>query len=209
MKWLQIDYIKQHSRIDFDCEDSILELYANAAEDTVLNYLNRSYQDLIESYGKVPPAIKHASLMLVDVSYQHRSPISPTNVSLVPYTFDILVKPYMRLAGGIDDGEVQTVTLGSDVKIVFTAELPDDLTLKDVAFSVTAYNTDATDKKVQEDKSACIEMNKDVYVMLFNSEELGVGAVMLKIVCDIPDEDFPDGFRKEVVRFNPKVEIKG
>ena len=35
--------------------------------------------------------------MLVDISYTYRSAISPTNVSMVPYTFDVLVKPYMKL----------------------------------------------------------------------------------------------------------------
>lgn len=97
MKYLTLDYIKQHSRIDYDCEDEILELYANSAEDTVMNYLNRSFEDLIEEYGQVPPAIMHATLMLVDVSYQYRSPISPQNLYTVPYTFDVLVKPYMIL----------------------------------------------------------------------------------------------------------------
>ena len=97
MKFLTLEYIKQHSRIDFDCEDTMLTLYGEAAEDTLLNYLNRSYDDLLETYDTMPSALIQAALMLVDVSYQYRSPISPANVSIVPYTFDILVKPYMRL----------------------------------------------------------------------------------------------------------------
>jgi uncharacterized phage protein (predicted DNA packaging) len=102
MKWLKIDYIKTHSRIDFDCEDSLLELYGNAAEETVASFINRGSvdeceQSLIEQYGQVPSAIIQASLMLVDLSYTHRSPVSPVNVSVVPYTFDMLVKPYMIL----------------------------------------------------------------------------------------------------------------
>lgn len=97
MKYLTLDYIKQHSRIDYCCEDELLKLYANSAEDTVMNYLNRSFEDLIEEYGQVPPAIMHATLMIVDVSYQYRSPISPQNLYTVPYTFDVLVKPYMIL----------------------------------------------------------------------------------------------------------------
>lgn len=105
MKWLEIDYIKQHSRIDYDCEDALLELYAESAEEMVLNTLGRTYEDLLESFGidqpdgskHVPAAIVQASLMLVDSSYTNRSPISPTNMYQVPYTFDFLVKPYMKL----------------------------------------------------------------------------------------------------------------
>ena len=97
MKFLTLEYIKQHSRIVGDAEDELLTLYGEAAEETVLNWLNRSYTNLVETYGEVPVAVKQAALMLVDTSYQYRSPITPGNVSVVPYTFDILVKPYMRL----------------------------------------------------------------------------------------------------------------
>lgn len=111
MKWLEIDYIKQHSRIDYDCEDALLELYAESAEEMVLNTLGRTYEDLLENFGidqpdgskHVPAAIVQASLMLVDSSYTNRSPISPTNMYQVPYTFDFLVKPYMKLTTNKDE----------------------------------------------------------------------------------------------------------
>ena len=97
MKFLTTQLIKQHSRIDFDCEDDLLEMYGDSAESTVLAIIGYTYDDLVERYGKVPVPIKQAALMLVDVSYQYRSPISPTSISQVPYTFDILIKPYMKL----------------------------------------------------------------------------------------------------------------
>ena len=97
MKFLTLDYIKAHSRIDFDCEDALLELYGNAAEETLLNVCNRTYADIIEEYGDTPAPLYHAALMLVDVGYQHRNPDSTVPLYLVPYTFDILVKPYMHL----------------------------------------------------------------------------------------------------------------
>ena len=79
-------------------EDSLLEMYGESAEEVLLNYLNRSYEEVSEVYGGVPVPLQHASLMLVDTSYQYRSPVSAQSMSLVPYTFDILIKPYMRLA---------------------------------------------------------------------------------------------------------------
>ena len=45
----------------------------------------------------MPDALVHAALMLVDTSYQFRSPVSAQNMSVVPYTFDLLVKPYVKL----------------------------------------------------------------------------------------------------------------
>ena len=97
MKWLTLDYIKEHSRIDYDIEDSLLTLYGNAAEAMVLNICSRSYEDILECYGEVPAPLYQAALMLVDLSYQQRSPISMQNLYTVPYTFDFLIKPYMRL----------------------------------------------------------------------------------------------------------------
>lgn len=102
MKWLTLDYIKQHSRIDFDCEDNLLELYSDAAEEVVMNTLDRDYDDIVENFGTashdVPAAIMQASLMLVDLSYTNRSPVSPQNMSIIPYGFDLLLKRYIKLA---------------------------------------------------------------------------------------------------------------
>lgn len=98
MKFLTLDYIKRHSRIDYDCEDAELELYGAAAEDTVLSILNRSLFDLKEACGgEVPAPVRQAALMLTDNSYQHRSPSEVSNLSVVPYGIDMLLKPYIIL----------------------------------------------------------------------------------------------------------------
>lgn len=98
MKWLTQAQIKAQLRIDGDCEDGILELYGESAEDVLLNYLRKTYDEVLAEYGAMPAPLIQASLMLVDVSYQYRSPLSPTNMYYVPYTFDVLIKPYMRLS---------------------------------------------------------------------------------------------------------------
>ena len=98
MKWLTLEWIKKHSRIDFDCEDDLLELYGESAEDTVLNVIARSYTEVIEHYGEVPKPLFLAALMLVEVSYTQRAPITQQNMYTVPYAFDMMVKPYMKLA---------------------------------------------------------------------------------------------------------------
>ena len=211
MKWLTLEQIKAQLRIepDFTAEDTLLNSYGEAAEETLLNYLNRPYQDIIESYGKVPLPLVQASLMLVDVSYQHRSPINVTNISLVPYTFDLLVKPYMRLTSP-DESEVQTVTLGSDVKIEFTAELPDDLTLSDVDFSGKVLNVDQKDVDVDFNKADCIELEDGAnYVVMVDSDDLGIGTLMMKLTVHIPDTDYLSGTRKQVVNINPHIKIVG
>lgn len=103
MKWLTIDYIKQHSRIDFDCEDQLLEEYGDSAEQTIMRLIGRDYDDIVTNFGTddvpIPADLIHATMLLVDVSYNHRSPVSPQNLYGVGYTFDLLIKPFMRLTG--------------------------------------------------------------------------------------------------------------
>jgi hypothetical protein len=77
-----------------------LELYGQGAEDTVLYLCNRTYENLVGTYGEVPAAIRQVTLELVTNSYDHGSgPASPTNLSAVPYNFDLLVKEYIVLTG--------------------------------------------------------------------------------------------------------------
>lgn len=100
MKWLKVEYIKQHSRLDYDCEDALIELYASAAEDAILAICRRTYENVIDEFGSVPTTIVEASLLLTDHLYENRTVASQNNISPVPYTFDLMVKEYVVLAGG-------------------------------------------------------------------------------------------------------------
>ena len=209
MKFLTIEYIKQQLRIDWSEEDTLLDEYGKAAEDTLLNLLNRSYHDLLESYGEVPAPLIQAALLLVGESYQHREPSSAQNLSSVPYAFDMLIKPYMRLTSEPCGVRQQTVTLGSQEKILITSELPDDLTMQDVDFSVEVMNAEAKDKKKTFKKTECILTDEGDYVVIVDTDDYGVGTLMCKVTFQIPDKDFPEGVRKSVVRINPHITIRG
>lgn len=116
MNWLTLDLIKQHLRLDdaqANAESGILTIYGNSSERAVLNLLRRTTDDLVEAYGEVPLDLVHASLMLVEIAYQHRSSITSATVNLVGYTFDVLIKPYMRLAGDDDGGSGGDLPEGS------------------------------------------------------------------------------------------------
>lgn len=209
MKFLTIDYIKQQIRLIWNEEDTIIDEYGKAAEDTLLNLLNRSYHDLLESYGEVPAPLVQAALLLVGESYQHREPSSAQNMSSVPYAFDMLIKPYMRLTSESCGIRQQTVTLGSQEKILITADLPDGLTMFDVDFSVDVVNADAKGKKKTFKKTECILTDEGDYVVLVDTDDYGIGMLMVKVTFQIPDADFPGGYRKTVVNINPHISIRG
>ena len=106
MKFLTIDYIKQHSRLDFDCEDQLLELYGDSAEETLAGLLNRgkTVEEMVESleqeYGKVPARCYHAALMLVEQAYNLRGATSPVAQNPNPDGIELLLKPLIKLAHG-------------------------------------------------------------------------------------------------------------
>lgn len=211
MKWLTLNDIKDQLRIerDFTDDDGLLTKYGESAENTILNICRRTYDDFISEYGEIPSDIVEASLLLVTVSYEHRAAVTQYQMYSVGYAFDMKVKPYMRLASCEDSSEMQVFIVGSDVKILVAAELPDDLTLQDVDFTVTVVNVSVEDKKQVYPKSDCIETEDGDYVVLVNSDDLGIGVYMCRLTVQIPDTDYPSGYRKEVVKINPHVMVKG
>ena len=46
-------------------------------------------------------------------------------------------------------------------------------------------------------------------MVLVDSNDLGIGVYMVRLTVQIPDTDYPSGFRKEVVKINPHVMVKG
>ena len=116
----------------------------------------------------------------------------------------------MRLASPEGADEMQTVTLGSDVKIEFTAELPDGLKLADVDFSGKVINADAKNTDIDFTKADCIALEGgESFVVMVDSTELSVGLLMLKLTVLIPDTDYQSGTRKQVVNINPHIKIIG
>jgi hypothetical protein len=102
MKWLDLTTIKEHLRIEPENtqEDRMLTIYGESAEKYVLNWLQRSVDDLKamneDDNTKVPIEILYASLLLVDLYYQQRSTVTPQQQYLVTYGFDGLVAEYRK-----------------------------------------------------------------------------------------------------------------
>ena len=216
MKWLTLEEIKQQLRIepDFTDEDTLLERYGNSAELYVLNVTGRTYDELkaMNPTGEdeFPADLWEATIMLVQISYNRDTPISRQNMYIVPWGVDAKIKPYMRLAGFDDMAEVQVVTLGSDVKIAFTVDLPDGLKLSDIDFTGKVVNSMDSGKVMNFVKADCIEIEDGKsYVVLVDTDVMGVGSYLLRVTVFVPDTDYPSGYRKEVVNINPHISVKG
>ena len=238
MRFLSLTEIKQQLRIepDFTEEDAILTRYGNSAEQTVLRLCNRSLENIVAYFGTedepIPSDLIHAALLLVDLSYKERSPVSAQSMPAIGYTFDMKIKPYMKMAGDVSSDD--DVVLGSQAKILFSLDLPDGLTMKDIDFSVKVRNgSKLYPVSVDVPKSECIYACDNSYVVVVNTADLGVGEYGLQVTAMIPDTDFETvtllrdsahlifrtsddkllcvgripGLRKEVVNINPHVNV--
>lgn len=114
MLWLTFDKIKAQLRLDdeqAEYEHDLLMAYGEAAEEAVLDLIRRSYLNVLLTFGGIPKKLEIVSLMLVDNLYKERAPSSTVSLSTVPYSFDLLLKPLMRLTGEDEYGDVDLGTL--------------------------------------------------------------------------------------------------
>ena len=100
LKWLSLDAIHQHCRIDFNCEDAELEQMGITAEQAILDLTRRTYENFIDTYGRIPDPIFNASLLLVQNLYNNRDAADSQKKEASLYGFDLLLKNYMVLTGG-------------------------------------------------------------------------------------------------------------
>ena len=100
LRWLCVDAIKTHCRIDFDCEVAELEQFGVEAEQAILDLTRRTYENFIDTYGRIPDPIFNASLLLVQNLYNNRDAADTQKKEAALYGFDMLLKNYMCLSGG-------------------------------------------------------------------------------------------------------------
>ena len=112
MRWLTLEDIKDQLRIEQEdtSQDKLLTRYGATAENFTLGYLQRTEDELKAMNDQdptlVPEDIVSATLMLVDLYYQYRGPVSMQNLYLIDYGFDALVMPFRKgTYSSVDDEE--------------------------------------------------------------------------------------------------------
>lgn len=98
-------------------------------------------------------------------------------------------------------------SLGTKLKINVSADLGNNLHLKDVDFDCVFYNS--IGKKQLLHKSNLIEYDADNYVAVVDTKSIGSGEYYLKLTVYIPDADCADGKRTEVVDIPTGVKVRG
>ena len=100
LRWLSVQAIHDHCHIDFNCEDAELEQFGIAAEQAILNLTRRTFENFIDTYGRIPDPIFNASLLLVQSLYKNRDAEEQRDSKEIAFGFSFMVKNYMVLTGG-------------------------------------------------------------------------------------------------------------
>ena len=96
-------------------------------------------------------------------------------------------------------------SIGTELKINLHIEPLDGWRMKDYDFHAEFFIYANRVEKV--DKSAMIESDPDNYVALVDTARLGTGEIRVRLTAYIPDNDFPDGLRTEVVNMPTGITI--
>lgn len=96
MTYLTLAEIKKHCNIDtaFTDDDTYLTALATAAEDVVSKYIDYPLQQLEDATGAIPSALKFAMLLWIGSIYAVRESISPSNMTAVPHSLELLADLY-------------------------------------------------------------------------------------------------------------------
>lgn len=86
--------------------------------------------------------------------------------------------------------------LGEDIKIKVQAKSIDGMSLAD--YEWVAHLWTNSHRVVEVLKSDCIPMDDGSYVIMLDTTQVGVGTLKLKIVAELPDGDFEDGYKTTI-----------
>lgn len=98
-----------------------------------------------------------------------------------------------------------SVFLGTELKLNIHIEPLDGLTMDNYDFNVDVYVSQR--KMVSAKKEQCVRVDENNYIVLVDTTVIGAGDVTVKVVAQIPDSDFEDGLRTEVMQIQTGITI--
>lgn len=100
---------------------------------------------------------------------------------------------------------METLGLGTELKLNVNIEPIGEITMDDYDFEVDVW---CSLKRISTiPKNEAIRVDENNYIVCVDSSLLGHGQVKLKVTAHVPDRDFEDGLRTEVVYVNTNIEI--
>lgn len=97
------------------------------------------------------------------------------------------------------------VFLGTELKLNINIADVGTVTMDNYDFTVTAYCS--SNKTVVIPKADAIRIDSSNYVLRLDTMAIGAGRLRCRVVAELPDGDFPDQLRTEVVVVDTGIEI--
>lgn len=91
-----------------------------------------------------------------------------------------------------------TTFLGTELKLNIHIDPIGDMTMDEYDFDVELYCS--TKKVLSFKKPELKRSDSNNYIVTFDTKDVGLGELKCNIVAHIPDSDFADGLRTEVVK---------
>lgn len=98
-----------------------------------------------------------------------------------------------------------TIGLGTELKLNLNIDPIGEITMDDYDFEVDVYCS--LKKAHTVTKQDAIRVDENNYIICVDSALLGHGRVKMKVTAYIPDNDFDDGLRTEVVYMDTIIDI--
>ena len=98
-----------------------------------------------------------------------------------------------------------TAFIGTELKININIQPIDNITMDDYEFTVEMYCSPKRTLTIK--KADAIRADANNYIVCIDTEMIGAGDLKCKVTANIPDGDFPDMFRTEVVAIDTGISI--
>lgn len=97
------------------------------------------------------------------------------------------------------------IIIGTDLKNLVKIDRIGDYEMKDMDFTIDVIGT----KSLSFTKEQCVPENNgtDGYKVCYNTADLGLGKVKIRVNARIVDGDFKSGKRTEIIDLDPKINI--
>ena len=100
---------------------------------------------------------------------------------------------------------IRTVFIGTELKLNISIENIGDLTMDDYNFDIEVYCS--AKRIISINKADAIRIDENNCMVLIDTNNLGAGDVKCRITAYIPDVDFDDSIRTEVICVDAGVSI--
>lgn len=97
------------------------------------------------------------------------------------------------------------VFLGTELKLNVNIEPIGTVTMDDYNFEVEVYCSPK--KTIIVQKSEAIRLDESNYIILVDTNVVGAGDLKCKVTAQVPDGDFSDMYRTEVVAIDTGIKI--